>query len=72
MAVVNRDVLAEGLRVLDLITRQWCRNSRNADKIGNSQGKFVHQTKVYGVKASYVKLKIPDEFEQEENEDFPF
>ena len=73
VAVVNRDVLAEGLRGAGFdYTAVVQKFTERGQIVRNSQGKFVHQTKVYGVKASYVKLKIPDEFEQEENEDFPF
>lgn len=73
VAVVNRDVLAEGLRGAGFdYTAVVQKFAERGQILRNSQGKFVHQTKVYGVKASYVKLKIPDELEQEENEDFPF
>lgn len=27
----------------------------------NSQGKMVHQTKVYGIKSSYVKFRLPED-----------
>lgn len=57
VAVVNKDVLCEFLEKSGFdyaaVSKKW------ADKghlVKNSQGKFVHQTKVYGIKASYVKI----------------
>ncbi len=57
VAVINKDVLCEFLEKSGFdyaaISKKW------ADKgylIKNSQGKFVHQTKVYGIKASYLKI----------------
>ena len=45
------------------------------------QGKFVHNTKVYGIKSSYVKFNLPQEddvtdengfMQVEEQENLPF
>ena len=47
----------------------------------NSQGKFVHSTKVYGIKSSYIKFELPQEddgtdsngfFQVGEEEQLPF
>ena len=27
----------------------------------NSQGKFIHSTKVYGIKSSYIKFRLPQD-----------
>ena len=47
--------------------------------IQNSQGKFVHQTKVFGVKASYIKIIVSQNVDKdgfmiidEEQEKLPF
>lgn len=58
--VVNRDVLQGFLEQnrydYTAVVRKW------ADKeyiLRNSQGKFVHQTKVYGIKSNYIKISLP-------------
>lgn len=60
--VVNRDVL---LSYLDsngfdytAVSRKW---NDKGYLIRNSQGKFVHCTKVYGIKSSYVKFNLPQD-----------
>ena len=39
------------------VTKAW-------DKYGflekNSQGKFIHQTKIFNIKASYIKILLPE------------
>lgn len=69
--IINRDVLVEYLAKggfdYTAVTKKW--NERGL-LIRNSQGKFVHQTKVYGVKASYLKLKLQeDELDENADED---
>lgn len=55
--VLNKDVLNEFLEKSGFdyaaISKKWADKGRI---VKNSQGKFVHQTKVYGIKASYIKL----------------
>ena len=57
VAVVNKDVLCRFLEKESFdytaISKKW---AEKGYLVKNSQGKFVHQTKVYGIKASYVKI----------------
>ncbi len=59
--VINRDTLMEFLRENEYdytaMTRGW---REKGYLMCNSQGKFVHQTKVYGIRASYIKLLLPE------------
>ena len=36
----------------------------------NSQGKMVHQTKVYGIKSSYIKLVLPPDDDETDQDGF--
>lgn len=60
--VINRDVLVEYMNKSGFdytaVTKKW--NERNL-LVRNSQNKFVHQTKVYGIKASYLKIRLQEE-----------
>lgn len=69
--VVNRDVL---LQYLDqngfdytAVSKKW---SEKGYLMRNSQGKFIHSTKVYGIKASYVKFKLPQDDDNVDEEGF--
>ncbi|MDR2024005.1 MAG: DUF927 domain-containing protein [Hungatella sp.] len=57
VAVINKDVLSDFLEKTGFdytaVSKKWAEKGR---LLKNSQGKFVHQTKVYGIKASYIKL----------------
>ena len=59
VAVINKDVLCDFLEKSGYdyaaVSKKWAAKDR---LIKNSQGKFVHQTKVYGMKASYIKLRM--------------
>lgn len=59
VAVVNKDVLCDFLEKSGYdyaaVSKKWAAKDR---LIRNSQGKLVHQTKVYGIKASYIKLNM--------------
>ena len=59
VAVINKDVLCDFLDKSGYdyaaVSKKWASKDR---LIRNSQGKLVHQTKVYGVKASYIKLNM--------------
>ena len=59
VAVINKDVLCDFLDKSGYdyaaVSKKWASKNR---LIRNSQGKLVHQTKVYGVKASYIKLNM--------------
>lgn len=78
--VINRDVLVEYMNKSGFdytaVTRKW--NERNL-LVRNSQNKFVHQTKVYGIKASYLKIRLQEETDPDgfmevdyEQESLPF
>lgn len=57
VAVVNKDVLCRFLEKegfdYTAVSKKWAEKGYLRK---NSQGKFVHQTRVYGIKASYVKI----------------
>lgn len=57
VAVINKDVLCDFLEKSGFdyaaVSKKWAAKER---VVKNSQGKCVHQTKVYGIKASYVKI----------------
>ena len=57
--VVNKDILVDFLDKggfdYTAVSRKW---KERQQVIPNSQGKLVHQTKVYAIKASYIKLKL--------------
>ncbi len=58
---VNRDVLSDFLQKSGYdyaaVTRQW---AGRGDILKNSQGRYVHQTKVYGIRASYIRIPLPE------------
>lgn len=66
VAVINKDVLCDFLEKSGYdyaaVSKKWAAKDR---LIKNSQGKFVHQTKVYGMKASYIKLRMEPETDGE-------
>ena len=59
VAVINKDVLCEFLEKSGFdyaaVSKKWNAKER---LVHNSQGKYVHCTKVFGIKASYIKLKM--------------
>ena len=59
VAIINKDVLSNflGQSGFDYaaVTKKWAEKNRI---IRNSQGKFIHNTKVYGIKANYVKVNM--------------
>ena len=62
VAIINKDVLCEFLEKTGFdyaaISKKWAEKNR---LVKNTQGKFVHQTKVHGIKASYLKINMePD------------
>ncbi len=71
VAIINKDVLYSFLEQAGFdyaaISKKW---ATKGYIIKNSQGKYVHQTKVYGIKASYIKLNMqPQEGEAFEGQD---
>lgn len=80
IATVNKSVLCDFLDKVDLdyaaVSKKWAEQNRI---IKNSQGKFIHQTKVFGVKASYIKIIVSQNVDKdgfmiidEEQERLPF
>lgn len=69
--ILNRDVL---LSFLDqngfdytAVSRKW---AEKGYLVRNSQGKMVHQTKVYGIKSSYVKFILPEDDDETDSDGF--
>lgn len=68
IATVNKDVLCGFLNQSGFdyaaVSKKWAAKDR---LIKNTQGKFVHQTKVFGIKASYLKVNLaPEEKDEDE------
>lgn len=59
VAVLNKDVLCEFLEKTGFdyaaVSKKWAEKDRI---IRNSQDKYIHNTKVYGIKANYIKLNM--------------
>ena len=80
--LVNKTVYAEALNKAGFDFTAVIRNFADRNQIErNSQGKFTHQTKAYGVKANYIKFRLEpeksdiayeEEYQQQEMEDLPF
>ena len=70
VAIINKDVLCDFLERSGFdyaaVSKKWAAKGR---LIRNSQGKMVHQTKVYGVKASYIKLNMITDTDEDGFED---
>lgn len=82
LLVLNRDVLLEFLNKngfdYTAVSKKW---AERGYLVRNSQGKMVHQTRVYGIKSSYIKFKLPQDddvtdengfMQVEEQEKLPF
>lgn len=81
VAVINKDVLCEFMEKNGLdyaaVSKKWAAKKR---LVLNSQGKFVHQTRVYSIKASYIKLLMESsvdsngfaELDENEQMELPF
>lgn len=71
LLTVNRDVLLGFLEQngydYTAVSRKW--NDKGYLK-PTPQGKFVHNTKVYGIKSGYIKLILPQDEEEPEEENF--
>lgn len=57
VAVINKDVLCDYLEQAGFdyaaVSKKWAKKNRLER---NSQEKYIHNTKVYGIKANYIKL----------------
>lgn len=66
VAVINKDVLCDFLEKSGFdyaaVSKKWAEKERI---MRNSQGKFVHNTKVYGIKANYIKLNMSPDTDEE-------
>lgn len=69
--IINRDVL---LGFLDqngfdytAVSKKW---SEKGYLTRNSQGKMVHQTRVYGIKSSYIKFRLPQDDDDTDSDGF--
>ena len=60
--IINRDVLLEYLDKngfdYTAVSKKW---AEKGYLVRNSQNKFIHSTKVYGIKSSYVKFRLPQD-----------
>ena len=82
VCLVNKSLYAEALNKAGFDFTAVIRNFADRNQIErNSQGKFIHQTKAFGVKANYIKFRLEPEksdlayesnYKQEEMEDLPF
>lgn len=82
ICLVNKSLYSEALNKAGFDFTAVVRNFAERNQIErNSQGKFTHQTKAFGVKANYIKFRLePDisdiayekNYKQTEMEDLPF
>ena len=82
VCLVNRSVYTEALNKAGFDFTAVIRNFANRNQIiRNSQGKFSHNTKAFGIKANYIKFRLEpeksdlayeEEYKQQELEDLPF
>ena len=71
LLIINRDVL---LAYLDqngfdyvAVSKKW---AEKGYLVRNSQGRFIHSTKVYGIKSSYIKFVLPQDDDNTDEEGF--
>lgn len=73
IAIINKNVLERALQEAGfdytVCSRKW---AERGQIIKNSQGKIRHQTKVAGLKASYIKLILNDIYSEFQNTDQSF
>ncbi len=82
ICLVNKSLYAEALNKAGFDFTAVIRNFADRGQIErNTQGKFTHATKAFGVKANYIKFRLEPEksdlayennYKQEEMEDLPF
>lgn len=82
ICLVNKSLYAEALNKAGFDFNAIIRNFADRGQIErNTQGKFIHATKAFGVKANYIKFRLEPEksdlayeenYKQEEMEDLPF
>ena len=76
VATINKQVLEQELQKLGFdfgsVKKGW---DKKGYIIKNSAGRYVHQTRVNGVRGNYIKIKLPDGMNFEEvtdDKDIPF
>lgn len=82
ICLVNKSLYAEALNKAGFDFTAIIRNFADRNQIErNSQGKFTHFTKAFGIKGAYIKFRLEPEksdiayeenYEQQEMEDLPF
>lgn len=82
ICLVNKSLYAEALNKAGFDFTAVIRNFADRNQIErNSQGKFTHFTKAFGIKGAYIKFRLEPEksdiayeenYEQQEMEDLPF
>jgi len=69
--IINRDVLLGHLAQngfdYTAVSKKW---SEKSYLLRNSQGKFIHCTKVYGIKSSYIKFILPQDDDETDEDGF--
>ncbi|MEY8357365.1 hypothetical protein AALB39_29050, partial [Lachnospiraceae bacterium 54-53] len=69
--IINRDVLLDYLSKngfdYTAVSKKW---SDKGYLVRNSQGKFIHSTKVYGIKSSYIKFSLPQDDDSTDKDGF--
>lgn len=69
--VINRDVLLDYLNQngfdYTAVSKKW---SDKGYLVRNTQGKFIHSTKVYGIKSSYIKFYLPQDDDSTDKDGF--
>lgn len=72
VVTINKQVLEQELNKMGFdfgsVKKGW---DKRGYIIKNSAGRYIHQTKVNGVRGNYIKIQLPTEFE-ETNEPTPF
>lgn len=73
IAVINKQVLEQELAKIGFdfgsIKKGW---SKNGYIIKNSAGRYIHQTRVNGIRANYIKIQLPSEGFEPVEGDNPF
>ena len=82
ICLVNKNVYIDALNKAGFDFAAIIRKFAEREQIErNSQGKFLHQTKAFGVKANYIKFRLEPEisdiayeenYKQQEMTDLPF
>ena len=69
--IINRDVLLDYLNQngfdYTAVSKKW---SDKGYLVRNTQGKYIHSTKVYGIKSSYIKFNLPQDDDNTDSEGF--